>query len=248
MRLIQWVGMVGVLLPGFVVAQNPETDQSPPSSEVSGQAQPALQPTAPAEDATSTDVVQTDTVPPPDEAKGVVDKLNQAVLDAMQRANELGYEGRYQLLAPVIRSAYDFKAISRYVLGDFWKQLSDEQRERFVDKMTEYGIAEYAAQFDGYDGEQFKILSEAPFRNHYRVVKARLEVPKDDDVEFVYILRRTEQGWKIIDVRYNGVSDLALKRGQFNEILTKEGYERLLVKLEEKIADYAKGDGNQEKG
>ncbi len=182
-----------------------------------------------------------------EDASAVVAKLNQAVLEAMRRADELGYQGRFQLLAPVIREVYDFKAISRHVLGEYWKQLGDEQKQEFVQKMTEYGISEYAGQFDGYDGEKFLILSEAPFRKRYRVVKARLEVPKGDDVEFVYILRQTKEGWKIIDVRYDGVSDLALKRGQFAEILESGGIEKLMSKLDEKIANYARGKKEKKK-
>jgi len=177
----------------------------------------------------------------PGDAAPVVEKLNKVVLEAMRRAGELGYQGRYELLAPVIREVYDFKAISRHVLGEYWKQLSDEQKRQFIQKMTQYGTSEYAGQFDDYDGEQFRILSEAPFRKRYRVVKARLEVPKGEDVEFVYILRQTREGWKIIDVRYDGVSDLALKRGQFAEILESGGFEKLISRLDEKIADYASG-------
>ncbi len=177
----------------------------------------------------------------PGNAAPVVEKLNKVVLEAMRRAGELGYRGRYELLAPVIREVYDFKAISRHVLGAYWKKLGDEQKRQFIQKMTEYGTSEYAAQFDDYDGEQFHILSEAPFRKRYRVVKARLEVPKGEDVEFVYILRQTREGWKIIDVRYDGVSDLALKRGQFAEILESGGFEKLISRLDEKIAEYASG-------
>ncbi len=176
------------------------------------------------------------------EATPVIEKLNQALLDAMKRADELGYRGRYRLLEPVVQEAFDFRAISRYVLGSHWKRLSPEQQERFVEKMTRYGIATYAAQFDDYGGERFEILSEKPFRGRFRVVKAKLRSPEEEDVEFVYILRRTGDGWKIVDVRYDGISDLALKRGQFSEILEKEGFEALLSKLDRKIADYAKED------
>ncbi len=181
------------------------------------------------------------------EARGVIETLNQALLEAMKRAGELGYQGRYRLLEPVVRQTFDFRAISRYVLGSHWKRLSPEQQERFVEKMARYGVATYAAQFDDYGGERFIILSDKPFRGRFRVVKAKLQSPKDEDVEFVYILRRTRDGWKIVDVRYDGISDLALKRGQFGEILEKEGFEALLSKLDRKIADYATGDKKQTK-
>ncbi len=175
------------------------------------------------------------------QATPVVEKLNNTLLEVMKRGKELGYQGRYAFLAPVVKEVYDFKAISKYVLGKHWNTLSLEQKQNFIEKLTEYGIAAYASQFSDYAGEQFKILSEEPFRNRFRVVKSILEVPEDEDVNFVYILRKAGDSWKIIDVRYDGVSDLALKRSQFTEILGKEGFEGLLTKLDEKIANYARG-------
>ncbi|WP_286291440.1 ABC transporter substrate-binding protein [Methylomarinovum tepidoasis] len=173
------------------------------------------------------------------EATSVIERLNRALLEAMRRGKALGYQGRYQLLAPVLQEIYDFRTISRYVLGSHWKQLNEAQRQQMIDRMTRYGIAAYAAQFDEYNGETFRIVEEKPFRKRFRLVKAVLEVPDGDDVEFTYVLRRTKDGWKIIDVRYDGVSDLALKRSQFAKILQEEGFEALLARLDEKIADYA---------
>ncbi|MCX8048690.1 MAG: ABC transporter substrate-binding protein [Methylohalobius sp.] len=217
MRVSRWLRVVMVLLPGILQA-GPLSSEPPP--DLSEQRMPAPQ-TA--------------------EAKAVVAKLNQTLLEVMRRARELGYSGRYRLLQPVVTEVYDFVSISRYVLGSHWRQLSPEDKKIFVQKMIEFGIAAYAAEFNDYSGEQFKILSEEPFRNKLRVVKAVLESPKEPSVQFVYILKPAPGGWKIIDVRYDGVSDLALKRAQFSDILVKEGFARLLAKLDERIANYAKG-------
>lgn len=181
-------------------------------------------------------------------AADVVESLNGALLEAMRRAGELGYKGRYRLLEPVVRRVYDFEAISRHVLGGHWKSLTPQQRKRFIAKMSEYGIASYAAQFDAYGGERFRILAEEPFRQRFRVVKALLDTPNGEDVEFLYILRHTPEGWKIIDVRYDGVSDLALKRGQFARILSDEGFDGLLARLDKKISNYARGDKRRDEG
>lgn len=252
-RLIRWLGIVGVLLPGTLSAEPVQKDsvlserisaagraesvgevkalkQTKSASPVTSAAEPSgqLAQTAPA--------VSSGT-----EATAVVTKLNQTLLEVMRRAKELGYAGRYRLLAPVVEQVYDFDSISRYVLGSHWKQLTPEEKQAFVRKMTEFGIAAYAAEFNDYAGEQFKVLSEEPFRTRMRVVRAVLEIPKEEDVQFVYILRPVADGWKIIDVRYDGVSDLALKRAQFSDILAKEGFEHLLAKLDERIANYARG-------
>jgi phospholipid transport system substrate-binding protein len=220
MRAVLGLGLLGVVVP-VVLSAGPEPQNA------------ASEPLAVAESQQAT------------EATRVVTQLNQALLEAMQRGKELGYPGRYRLLEPVVKKVYDFEAISRYVLGSDWKRLSPEEKQAFVKKMTEFGIAAYAAEFKEYAGEKFKILSEEPFRARLKVVKALLEDPKGENVQFVYVLKPTAEGWKIIDVRYDGVSDLALKRAQFSGILAKEGFKALLAKLDEKIANYAQGKGEE---
>ncbi len=216
MRLVLGLGVIGVVLPAVLSARPGPQNTTP-------------EPTAVAESQQET------------EATAVVMQLNQALLEAMQRGKELGYPGRYRLLEPVVKKVYDFESISRYVLGAEWKKLSPEEKQAFIQKMTEFGIAAYAAEFKEYAGENFKILAEEPFRERLKVVKALLEDPKGENVQFVYILKPTSDGWKVIDVRYDGVSDLALKRAQFSGILAKEGFKALLAKLDEKIANYARG-------
>lgn len=176
----------------------------------------------------------------------VVERLNNALLEAMKKADELGYEGRYELLAPVIRSTYEFRSIAKYTTGEYWRTFTEAQQEKFVEKLIEYGIATYAYQFNGYDGETFQLISEEPFRQKFRIVKAVLEIPSEENVEFVYILRQDEGDWRIIDIRHDGVSDLALQKAQYTQILSKEGFDGLMAKLSEKISNYASKEPSSE--
>ncbi|GAB6068017.1 hypothetical protein JCM13664_13360 [Methylothermus subterraneus] len=214
---MRWLKIWGMVLPGALIAFTPPTIWAEPGEQT---AQKSPQAT---------------------EAAAVVAKLNRALLKAMRQGKALGYAGRYKLLEAVVKEVYDFNSISRYVLGSHWKLLSPEEKQTFVRKMTEFGIAAYAAEFNDYAGEQFKIVGEEPFRTQLKVVKALLEVPNGQNVQFIYVLKPTPAGWKIIDVRYDGVSDLALKRAQFSGILAREGFKSLIAKLDEKIANYAKG-------
>jgi phospholipid transport system substrate-binding protein len=54
-----------------------------------------------------------------------------------------------------------------------------------------------------------------------------------------YILHRTEDQWRIINVIAEGVSDLALKRAEYAAFLKVKGFDALLMKLNEKIAQYS---------
>jgi phospholipid transport system substrate-binding protein len=49
-------------------------------------------------------------------------------------------------------------------------------------------------------------------------------------------LRETKDGWRIINIMANGVSDLALKRVEYRSILERDGFPALIDMLKKKIA------------
>ena len=51
-----------------------------------------------------------------------------------------------------------------------------------------------------------------------------------------YILGQGKEGWRIINVLADGVSDLALKRVEYRSILSKKGFPVLIDMLKKKIA------------
>ena len=169
-----------------------------------------------------------------------VNRLHETLLKVMREGERLGYEGRYRLLEPVVQEVFDFKVIARFSVGPFWEKLSEEQRKLLQEKLAQYATASYAAEFKDYGGETFEIVEIKPFRRRFRTVKALLKSP-DETVAFLYLLRKVEDRWKIFDVRADGVSDLALKRAQFTEILKKDGFEALIKRLDDKIKAYAAG-------
>ena len=59
-------------------------------------------------------------------------------------------------------------------------------------------------------------------------------------VSLDYILHLAGNEWRIINVIANGVSDLALKRADYTSYLKGKGFDALLAKLNEKIAQYSR--------
>jgi phospholipid transport system substrate-binding protein len=173
-----------------------------------------------------------------DPAAKVVEKLHAELLGVMKQANTLGYKGRYQRLAPVIISSYDFPFISKVVVGRYWRKFSPEQKEQFVKTFTKLSIATYANQFSGYSGEQFKTIAAEESTRGRLLIKTVLIKSDGEEVELDYILHQKDRRWQIINVIAQGVSDLSLKRAQYISYLKKGGFDALLKKLNEKISSY----------
>ncbi len=174
------------------------------------------------------------------QATHVIEKLQEALLAVMKDAEKLAYKGRYDQLEPVIRATFDMPFISKTVLGKRWETLNPGQRSKFVETFTRLGIATYAANFDGYSGEHFNVILEKEVGAGRVLVKTHLTKSDGGKVELDYVLHRTENEWRVINVIAEGVSDLALKRADYTNFLKNKNLEALIVKLNEKIVQYSK--------
>jgi phospholipid transport system substrate-binding protein len=173
-------------------------------------------------------------------ATEVVEKLHAALLSAMKDGDKIGYQGRFDQLAPVIKSSFDMPFISRTVLGKYWESLNNEQRSRFIEAFTQQSIATYAANFDSYSGERFKMIPEKEVDGGRILVQSQLIKSDGGQVQLDYLLHRTGSQWRIVNIIAEGVSDLALKRADYSAFLKSKGFEALLKKLNEKVNQYAR--------
>ena len=173
------------------------------------------------------------------ETTQVIEKLQTTLLTVMKEGKKLGYKGRYDLLDPVIRATFDMPFISKTALSKHWETLNEGQRSKFVETFTRLGIATYAANFDDYSGERFKVISEKEVSAGRVLVKTHLIKSDGGKVELDYLLHRIENEWRVINVIAEGVSDLALKRADYSNFLKNKSFEALISKLNEKIAQYS---------
>jgi len=174
------------------------------------------------------------------EATLVVEKLHSTLLAVMKDGDKIGYQGRYDQLAPVINSSFDMPFVSRTVLGKYWETFNSEQRSRFVEAFTQLSIATYAANFKSYSGERFKVISEKEVSGGRIQVQTQLIKSDGGKVELDYLLHRANGEWRVINVIAEGVSDLALKRADYSNFLKNKSLEALIAKLNEKIVQYAR--------
>ena len=173
----------------------------------------------------------------PSEPQQVIERLHASLLEVMQNAGELGYEGRYGQLEPVLEQSYDFPFMMRIALGPTWRELDEGQRAELTELFTDMSVANYAARFDGYGGERFEILGEEPGPRDAVLVQSRIVLPDDEPIQLNYLLREFEDGWRIIDVLLDArYSELARQRAEFAAVLRDGGVPDLVATLERKIA------------
>ena len=170
----------------------------------------------------------------------IVERLNAVLIEVMQGAGALGFQGRYARLAPVLAAVFDFPLMARISAGRHWRALDEATRGRFVAAFGKVSIATYAARFDGYGGERFEVLGAAPARRKTVLVRNRLVKSDGEAVAIDYLLKADEKRWRVVDVFLDGkYSELALKRSEYGSVIKNHGVEVLIRSLDEKAAKLA---------
>jgi phospholipid transport system substrate-binding protein len=165
----------------------------------------------------------------------------QELLSTMQNAEVLGREGRYEKLGPVIHRTFDLLHMTRVAVGPTWASLSDERRQELVDVFGQYVTATYADRFDGYAGEQFRILGEEE-TGHGRVILTQIVKSNGESVTINYLMHETTGSWKVADVYLDGtISELATRRSSFSTIIRSQGINGLVLTLKNKASGLMAG-------
>lgn len=165
----------------------------------------------------------------------VVKTLHAALLKSMKAGSQAGFQGRYDLLQPVVKKTFDFHFIGAMVLGQDWSKLTSDEQQKFEHTMWRYTTANYASQFSSFDGEHFTSATVSDYRKGIKLVKTQLVDSSGKHHDFVYMLHQTQGNWRIINVIADGVSDLSLKRSQYQSVLENQGFATLISKLDQDI-------------
>ena len=171
-----------------------------------------------------------------------VARLNATLLDVMKNAERLGYEGRYERLAPVLSETFNFALMARVSVGRHWSKLSAAQRERLVDAFTRMSIATFAARFNGYAGEQMEVLGEEAGLRQSVLVRNQLVKSDGEVIPLHYLMRKFKAGWRAVDVHLDAkFSEVATKRAEYTSVIAREGFDALISGLERRIGEMAAG-------
>jgi len=221
--------LLGILI--WVVSTAPGALAEPAPAETASAEVPAATPPAPDAPRPASEL----------QASDCVDRLHEALLGVMKNSETLGYQGRYDQLAPALVELFDLAFMAEKSVGRHWKTASPEDRAILVDTFSRYTVANYAGRFSSYSGQHFETLQEEPSARGTLLVRTRLVDPDGGDVvNLDYRLRSVGGSWRIIDVYLNGiVSELALRRSEYSSMIKREGFQALLVALDERIESLA---------
>jgi len=131
----------------------------------------------------------------------------------------------------IVTKAVDLRAMLQASLGNRWSQMSESQRKRLVTAFENRFRNTSGSELDTYRSTQIEYRPEIQVDGTTVQVPTRLLV-KGEPTEITYTMRRESDSWHIVDIVVDGVSTVANYRSSFARIISKEGVEGLIKRLE----------------
>jgi len=153
------------------------------------------------------------------------------VLTASMKAGGTA-KSRYDKLKPAVEQDFDLPGMTALSVGPTWASISPADQKALSDAFERMTIANYARNFDSFNGEKFTVDPTVQQRGTDKFVKSSLKPGSGDAIAFNYRVHQAGSSWKIVDVYLAGnISQLAQKRADFASTLSASGLQGLAKKL-----------------
>jgi phospholipid transport system substrate-binding protein len=142
---------------------------------------------------------------------------------------------RQNVLRQSFRSSVDIDWIARFVLGNPWRNATDEQREHYTALYRKYLTETYIANFAENRDKQInniKILSIDDEDSRF-TVRTQMALSNQVILKVDYLVNEKDGGYKVLDIAIENVSLIVSHRAEFAALATDRGIDGVISKLDE---------------
>lgn len=167
-------------------------------------------------------------------ADKIISVLNSPDLQGEQQRSE-----RNRLIRQELETRFDWDTICRSCLGKHWAKLSSAQQQEFMELFKQFLERTYLDRIEPYYNQldHIKYQGERILENRYASVKTVVVIKGKIEHPVEYRLERAGGGeWRVYDAVIEGVSLVKNYRTQFDEIISRSGFNDLLEHLRTKTA------------
>lgn len=174
---------------------------------------------------------------PTDDLRPALDGVMAILGDQNLKGDEHLVERRKKIMES-IETGFNFREMSKRVLGKTWRTITDQQRGYFTQLMTKLLENVYIGKLEGYSGQSAEFKAETVKGNRAQVTT----IVENNGVNLPvhYIMKESDGHWMVYDINIEGVSLVRNYQEQFKSILRKEKYEGLVKVLEDKNKSFLK--------
>lgn len=127
---------------------------------------------------------------------------------------------------------FNFAGMTRIALGKNWNQANAEQRKTLTQEFRTLLVRTYTTAFTQYKNQtvEYRPLRLAPGDNDV-VVKSFIKQPSGQPIAVDYSMEKTDAGWKVYNLKIEGISLVENYRNTFNTEIQRGGIDGLIKAL-----------------
>jgi phospholipid transport system substrate-binding protein len=136
----------------------------------------------------------------------------------------------YQIVEEMVLPHFDFRTMSSWVLGKYWRKASPEQKQRFTDEFQKLLVRTYSNAFLEAIGKQIVYLPLKSQKDDADEVTIRTEVEQKGGfpIPIDYKMHLKNNEWKVYDVVIDNISLVANYRTSFAKEIRDTGIDKLI--------------------
>ncbi|MFN7085342.1 MAG: phospholipid-binding protein MlaC [Burkholderiales bacterium] len=167
-------------------------------------------------------------------ARSVTDEV-LAVIRADKDVQSGNQKRVLELVEAKVLPHFDFARMAQLAMGRNWRQASIEQQKALTGEFRTLLVRTYTAAFTHYRNQtvEYRPLRLVPDETEV-TVRSLVRQPDGQPVAVDYSMEKTERGWKVYNVKIEGISLVENYRNTFNSEVQKNGVDGLIRSLAEK--------------
>ena len=136
-----------------------------------------------------------------------------------------------------VKQNYNSEKMLSMIIGEQWKNVSNEKRKEIIDIFEEYIAKNYVRRFSKMKDFSF-VENKEQNVGKFVMVRSNLVISKKEKVSISYLLSNDKNNWKIFDVLLGGsVSEIATKKSEFKSFIKGGNIDPLIDALKKKNKD-----------
>lgn len=139
----------------------------------------------------------------------------------------------------IVKKMLDFERLCKDSLGKHWDLRTDQERKDFSDTLTALIEKNVLNRLTSTSSNNVVYESE----NVKGATATVVTIVTDNsgsrpvEIEIAYQMEKRGQQWIVVDMKTDGISLVSNYRSQFNSLIEKDGWDKMMTKMKEKLAE-----------
>jgi phospholipid transport system substrate-binding protein len=131
---------------------------------------------------------------------------------------------RKQRFRTLLEENFDVPAIGKTVLGRYWKVATEAEQRQYLALFEDYLVKNYAKRFAEYAGQKFEVRDSRAEPGDNLTVRTLVKQPNGGEpARLDWLLRPDGDGYKILDLKIEGISMAETHRSEFASVIQSKG-------------------------